>query len=668
MFVLILFASLNFGVHYYIVLPGFKELERVEALKDMDRCIRAIKQEIGNLDILCHDWAAWDDLYEFMDSPSPGFVDANLNLDTMVNSRLNLVCITDIQDKVFLCQEWDLLKKEKTVLNLIPEKLRFLSKALASMDRGKLSQVKISGIYSSARGPMAVSIRPVITSENKGPVRGGLILGRLLDGSFIGHLSKQVEVDFRIFAMEDQTLTEEERQIAERLDMEGAPIIEKVDSDHLLIYSKVSEMGGGEGFLIRADIPRHIMEKGVATFAYSLIIISVLGIFMAFLVVFLLRKIVVSPIMVLTDHVLKIANTGDLSFRIFFPQKDEIGMLGKEVNRLVSHMESQTAELAGVNARLSMDIEKRKDVEHQLKYAFSELSTIFENSQVGIMVLKGGRILHRANQRLADILGYNTSDEMVGLNMRAFHLSEENYMDFGEKYFKHLAHGKQIQVEYRLKQRDGSPVWCTLSGKAIDSSIPVDLSKGVVWIMDDITEKKLYHEKLEELACTDFLTGLCNRRHFVELSEMEIERQLRYPHGGLCLIMLDIDYFKVINDTHGHDVGDLVLKHFTGIAKKTLRDTDLFARIGGEEFVVLLPETDLMGSFAIAERLRQTIEQNVVVMENKEISFTASFGVTAWDRSINDVAHMMKNADKALYAAKRNGRNRVECHKKMDKP
>ncbi|HLH48439.1 MAG TPA: GGDEF domain-containing protein [Roseiarcus sp.] len=166
--------------------------------------------------------------------------------------------------------------------------------------------------------------------------------------------------------------------------------------------------------------------------------------------------------------------------------------------------------------------------------------------------------------------------------------------------------------------------------------------------------------ELEAIARIDSLTGIPNRRHLVELAEIEWVRHERYQRP-LSLIMLDIDKFKAINDAHGHAAGDKVLAAIALVCGSVRRHSDTIARIGGEEFAVLLPETSLEQAQAAAERLVKAIAAHAVEVDAAAIRVTASAGVAeaAWD--VPDFAALMRRADEALYRAKALGRNRVEC-------
>jgi len=141
----------------------------------------------------------------------------------------------------------------------------------------------------------------------------------------------------------------------------------------------------------------------------------------------------------------------------------------------------------------ALDITERKRAERDLINAKQDFEVIFENSQVGIILLRGGRVFARGNQRLADILGYDTPEEMTGFSMRKLHLSEEHFLHFGQQFYESLAMGEQTQIEYQLRKKDGSPVWCILSGKALDLD---DLDKGVIWVVDDLEPRKALEQAL----------------------------------------------------------------------------------------------------------------------------------------------------------------------------
>ncbi|RED47712.1 diguanylate cyclase [Aestuariispira insulae] len=165
--------------------------------------------------------------------------------------------------------------------------------------------------------------------------------------------------------------------------------------------------------------------------------------------------------------------------------------------------------------------------------------------------------------------------------------------------------------------------------------------------------------ELRELATVDSLTGVFIRRHFLEESEHEVAREQRYG-GKLSVIMVDADHFKSVNDTYGHAAGDEVLRHLAKSCKDHLRDQDFVGRLGGEEFAIMLPETDLVSAQKVAERIRVNVAESVVATKDgSEIRYTVSQGVAQW-HSGESLSAMMQRADAALYAAKEGGRNRVE--------
>ncbi|NPA65924.1 MAG: diguanylate cyclase [Epsilonproteobacteria bacterium] len=177
---------------------------------------------------------------------------------------------------------------------------------------------------------------------------------------------------------------------------------------------------------------------------------------------------------------------------------------------------------------------------------------------------------------------------------------------------------------------------------------------------NEIKRKEEETQILQEIAYKDPLTGALNRRKFEEIVRVEFKRAKRYSIK-LSFLMMDIDHFKSINDTYGHAVGDEVLKYFVSTYLSMARELDILARIGGEEFVVVLPETDGEGAFAVAERFRKRIEKSCVIVDDKKICFTVSIGIATFDVTKKDQTPetLLEEADKALYEAKKTGRNKT---------
>lgn len=195
----------------------------------------------------------------------------------------------------------------------------------------------------------------------------------------------------------------------------------------------------------------------------------------------------------------------------------------------------------------------------------------------------------------------------------------------------------------------------------------------IVWTFNyiNLNGNRLYNDleqaqsELEKIATTDFLTGINNQRNFFAIGEKEIQRAHRFRHP-LGIIMFDIDYFKLVNDRYGHAAGDTVLIEIVKICRQTLRTTDVFGRLGGEEFGILLPHTDADGAQTVAEYLRSAIEATAIICGNEALRVTASFGITEFGGADVIIKDLLDRADRLLYQAKNQGRNRTASDRGFD--
>ena len=185
------------------------------------------------------------------------------------------------------------------------------------------------------------------------------------------------------------------------------------------------------------------------------------------------------------------------------------------------------------------------------------------------------------------------------------------------------------------------------------------LKKDNLYIIDKFECLNNKIEEFEKNAIYDGLTGCYNKKESEIFIQQLLHTYSRYKKEPFSILMLDIDFFKKINDTYGHLAGDIALKEMAKIVFSVIRDSDLFGRYGGEEFLVVLPNTKITGALRLAKRIKDSIENNIVHFDNKEIKFTISIGVTSI--GINDnYESLISRVDEALYEAKQKGRNRIE--------
>ena len=305
------------------------------------------------------------------------------------------------------------------------------------------------------------------------------------------------------------------------------------------------------------------------------------------------------------------------------------------------------------------DVTKRKQAEAALKESEFRWKFAIEGSGDGVWDWNIQTDEAQYSKRWKEMLGYSdkeilpTNDEWASLVHPSDQLYVKNSM---QAYLDGLT--EIYVVEYRLKCKDDSYKWILGRGMIVSRSEDGKPLR-MIGTHKDISERKHLEFELTKQAHLDYLTGLSNRRHFIAQGEVELSRAIRYD-TPLSLLMLDIDYFKNVNDTYGHQVGDTVLQVLSKVCQDTLRQVDVVGRLGGEEFAVILPETTSEEAIEAAERLREAVAKTEVALPvGLPIYFTVSIGVTTLhDKNVN-IDMLLNHADKALYVAKETGRNKV---------
>jgi diguanylate cyclase (GGDEF)-like protein/PAS domain S-box-containing protein len=292
-----------------------------------------------------------------------------------------------------------------------------------------------------------------------------------------------------------------------------------------------------------------------------------------------------------------------------------------------------------------------KEALQRLKESEERSRIILETSQLGVFIYKEKFVY--VNENFVKMVGYS-KEELY--KMDAWSLMVETEREYVQSIMLRRLQGEKFPLSYKNAQlihKDGSVHTHRISTETIEyEGSPAGL--GTIMDITDILEMQ---EKLENLATRDTLTGIYNRYSLSEKIDEELRRMKRYK-GSFSLMMFDIDFFKRVNDTYGHDIGDSVLQEFSSIVMNSIRDTDIFGRWGGEEFLLLAPNEKLEGAQRLAEKIRKNIEAHSFKGAGE---ITVSIGFSICD-SYSEKEKLLKTIDNALYKAKEKGRNCVVYH------
>lgn len=303
---------------------------------------------------------------------------------------------------------------------------------------------------------------------------------------------------------------------------------------------------------------------------------------------------------------------------------------------------------------VSNDITERKKLENELKEQKYLLNTVLNNVDAYIYMKDENRTFRYVNSRVAKLFGYD-ADYIIG--KKDVEVMPEDVADHFWQMDKKVFDSKKTHSQEEIFHDDEGNekhYWSVKLPYQINNE-----SNTLIGLSTDITELQLLKEELRVLSITDDLTGAHNRRHFVKVCEDEFERCKRYDIN-LSIVILDIDFFKSVNDTFGHPEGDKLLIEITKLCKNLKRVEDVFFRIGGEEFAFVLPHTNIEEAKNFAQRLLEYNKNNQIKgVWNKDRNITFSIGISSYnkdDKTYDDIVH---RSDNALYEAKSDGRDRI---------
>ncbi len=340
----------------------------------------------------------------------------------------------------------------------------------------------------------------------------------------------------------------------------------------------------------------------------------------------------------------------------------EFPLRRKDGSQMIASMSAMVTNLQGIPHIISVtqDVTEQKRMEAALRESEEKYRFMTENSGDVIWHMNRDLVFDYMSPADENMRGFKR-EEVIGTTVWSLlspegielvrNLNEQRLID-EQKGIRTGA----IKFEAEQISKDGSWIWTEVhasphhdqNGRLI----------GYHGVTRDIHERKQLQMQLQQRATIDDLTGVFNRGHFLDIAQIEVKRAIRNRHP-LVIVLSDIDHFKQINDTYGHATGDRVLVLFSKICQKNIRDIDIFARFGGDEFVLLLSETDLENAFKVVERIRQALVKESADINGGSISITVSSGLACVKSQVDTLDSLLGRADNALYRAKAAGRNRV---------
>jgi len=562
---------LLFWVIKVFLFDSFARIEEQDVAENVERAVNLIGDEANSLNIICGDYAAWDDAYRYVRDGNRAFEKSNLTAPTLSKLRLNLVMYLNSAGDVVFGKAFDL---ENGRFLPVPAGLsRHISPASLLLSH-TTPESMIKGVISLPEGLMIIASRPVLTSEYKGPARGTLIVGRYLNTAEVSRLAKMARLSLSILpsGMKSSVVKAGAKLSEATPRAVTANGFRNIDG-----YALVKDVYGKDAFIVKVAGQRTIYRRGMRAVGYFLLCFFGLLLGFAVIVRFLLIKLAMS---------------------------------------------------------------QRQGEELEQRY-----NRVIEGASEGIIITnRDDGMVIESNGAIQNYLGY-TSEELVGLYL--------GQLVFGDAATTDTLMERLLQQkrEYRLRRKDGSALDATLSA----ALIPYGGKEALCVMVKDITERKQFEETLFFQANHDLLTGIPNRYLLLDRLEQALAAARREGHI-VAVLLLDLDNFKIINDTYGHAVGDQLLKSVANRLKSIVRSGDTIARLGGDEFVIVLTRIDKIENVVlVAEHLLSHFSTPFVVDDN-EFFVSPSIGLALYPNDDDSAAALITKADTAMYNVKDKGR------------
>jgi diguanylate cyclase (GGDEF)-like protein/PAS domain S-box-containing protein len=594
-----------------ILLPSFRKLEQRYVSENVQRAEQAFYKELESVAKTASDWAHWNEYWDYALGNNPDFFHYNVGKDTLLLLNFNISAALDTSGR------WlDIAAVDTDTGEDIPAPaslVEYLDNHPEFISHKNERDTKQS-LVMLPTGPILLATAPIVKGDFSGPIAGTLLVARFVDESFIQDLGRLTKLDLELFRL-DKRLSNEHGTARDKL-LEGQGIyIRSSTRQQISGMTLLSDNQGNPQLLLDVNIPRTLYSQALT----SLLTIVLLAVGLFVLSFYLLVHFsVLRGFGFLKASVGKVTRARDAKARVDVRGTDEFAELGHTINTMLATLEQTQSKLQESEARYALAVTGVNDGLWEWDIASDQMYF---------------------SARWMEMMGYEAKEHKAGSSFWSGHAHPDDLPRAFSELTRYLKGRSDFyEGEYRMRHQDGSYRWVLVRGVAERKSGRAIRMAGS---LTDITKRGVF----------DSLTGLPNRQLMNEYLKHALSYSQRHTDAPAAVLFMDLNRFKEVNDSLGHQVGDLLLLEFAKRLQETLRGEDKIARLGGDEFVVLIEGLEEAAVIAVAERLSQE-SSRVYELNGQQIFSSSSIGIVTNLQRYETVSDILRDADIAMYRSK----------------
>jgi diguanylate cyclase (GGDEF)-like protein/PAS domain S-box-containing protein len=618
-----------------LILSDYARLERQSITQNVQRASHAFTEAVMSLHERTADWAAWDDTFAFMQTRDPKYIESNLIPDTLRSLQVEMVLYITPSGKLSHAAT---LQRVPNVRNPAPQSVLH-SLGFPQSAQTLKPDTEFMTVIAGQDTPLMVSLRPIVKSDLSGKPRGWLLMARHFDQAMLARLRHQTRLNIQLEKIHSPKLSADFRATLGELHQSSNTAIQIVNNQQIAGFAMIKGRDNEPLYILKTTEKRAIWQRGLAGVATLLKFILGACVVFAVVILILLDRAILRRLSALGEQLENIAEQQSRQVQFALPRvsiegTDELNALADRVNGLLLSLETYTHRLQNSQQELR------------------ERNALLENVVEGIARMDADGCFVAANTAYAGMLDY-AADELLGM-----HWTETVYVSDRAKMaevLRMLHHVDKIELDIQGIGRDGRIFHQQNVLVAIQDE--AGALAGCYVFAKDISDRTELEAQIAHQAYHDALTGLPNRARFMERLSAA-QTNAKKNQGLLAVVFIDLDNFKIVNDSLGHEAGDALL----GIVAERLLDAvrvgDIVARLGGDEFTLLMEGMPSVNDILlIVEQIVQSLRAPILLPQ-RELFASASIGIAYTDGHENlSEDTLLRYADIAMYHAKSLGKS-----------